>query len=134
MLNKIHPDCENFAKIARSGNAVIVYKEMIADCVTPVAILSRFYRNRSPEKKSGIFLLESRGDSRQTGRYSYLGLSAAKKVDVMAEEIRIVHQDQGDRIERISHNGQPLQTLRELCRRIQVEESPELPDLPFGLV
>ncbi|MDD3587613.1 MAG: anthranilate synthase component I family protein [Thermoguttaceae bacterium] len=134
MLNKIHPDSETFAKIAHSGNAVIVFKEMIADCVTPVAILSHFYRHCTPEKRSGIFLLESRGDSRQTGRYSYLGLGVAKKIDVMAKEIRIVHHDQKDRIETISHEGQPLQKLRELCRRVQLEETPELPDLPFGLV
>lgn len=132
--NAVFPDKSAFQTLARSGNAVFVCKERIADFLTPVALLDRFYRRRTPEKRSGIFLLESREESRRTGRYSYLGLAAAKTVVVTSTDVLILHRDENDRRETIPHNGKPLGVLREFCSRIRPAFPPELPDLPFGLV
>ena len=132
--NAVFPDKRAFQTLARSGNAVFVCKERIADFLTPVALLDRFYRLRSAEERSGIFLFESREESRQTGRYSYLGLAAAKKIVVTPTDVQILHHDRGDQLETIPHNEKPLETLRAVCARIRPSFPPELPDLPFGLV
>ncbi len=134
MNNKIYPCRSEFEKLSDFGNAMFVFREMIADCFTPVAILSRFYRNRTPEERISMFLFESREESRQWGRYSYLGLSAAKTVTIHRHDVRIIHKDQKDRVEIIPHKGKPMEILRTLCQRIQPVNTPDLPDLPCGLV
>lgn len=130
----IFPDRKTFASLAESGNAIFVFKERIADFLTPVAILDRFYRRRTQKERSGIFLLESRDESSASGRFSYLGLSALKKVTLDQNVVRIVHRNQNDRIETIPHHGKPLEIFREFSRRFRPVPAPQLPDLPFGLV
>lgn len=134
MINNVYPDRLGFEKLSKAGNAIFLFREMIADCFTPVAVLSRFYRRRPPSKRSGIFLFESREESRQWGRYSFLGLSAAKKVTLHRYEIRITHCDQNNQMETIIHQGEPMEALRKLCRSVQPAPQPQLPDLPCGLV
>lgn len=65
------PDRETFCRLASQGNLIPVYKELLADCDTPV---SAFYK-LNPGKYA--YLLESVAGGEQIGRYSFVGASAS---------------------------------------------------------
>ena len=130
----VYPDRARFEKLAFGGKAVFVSREMIADCLTPVGLFSRIYHQRREEKRRSVFLFESREEAHTWGRYTYLGLGAARKVIVHKRTIDVVYPNEHNRIETIEHHGRPLDSLRELSRSLCPVPIPELADVPCGLV
>jgi anthranilate synthase component I len=63
----IQPSFEEFARLAKRGNLVPVYQELLMDLETPLSFFQRLERDRY------AFLLESVEGSERWARYSFLG-------------------------------------------------------------
>jgi len=83
-----YPSKSEFIKLAKKGNLIPVYKEMIADMETPVSAFKKIEGEYS-------FLLESVEGGEKIARYSFLGTVAKQNVlnPKTFEEIRqVMHQ------------------------------------------
>jgi anthranilate synthase component I len=67
----IVPTLDEFRSLAKQGNLIPVYREIVADLETPV---SAFMKLRRASKSGYGFLLESAAGSREAARYSYLAV------------------------------------------------------------
>jgi anthranilate synthase component 1 len=62
------PDFDQFRALARQGNLIPVYREILADLETPVSAFLKI------DNGGDAFLLESVEEAEQWGRYSFLGV------------------------------------------------------------
>jgi len=89
-----HPSREEFLRLARKGNVVPVYRQLLADSLTPVLAYSRIV-----EGKANSFLLESITGGENIARYSFLGTSPKRIIKIS-----------GDRAE-LQEAGHPTRTV-----------------------
>jgi len=71
-----HPTLEEVKKLARDGNLVPVYREIVADMETPVSAFLKVSRGRYS------FLLESVEGGQRQARYSFIGTEPEKVIAV----------------------------------------------------
>jgi len=125
MTVSLHPSYEEFCALARRGNVVPVYADIIADGDTPVSAF------RKLENGDLCFLFESAEQKEGSGRYSFLGFYP-----------RLVLESDGHSFS-ILKNGQrhtspiskdPLVHLEEVMRRFRFVPAPELPRFAGGAV
>jgi len=69
---KITPDYIHFTKLAKKGNLIPVYTEVLSDVDTPFSLLQRF------KNEKHVFLLESITGGEHIARYSFVGVSPHK--------------------------------------------------------
>jgi anthranilate synthase component I len=105
------PSKAEFLELAKRGNLIPVYREIIADAETPVSAYQKL------QKSGGSFLLESVEGGEHIGRYSFLG-SHPRKV------IRVDKADGGD----------PLQAVETEMAQFQPVTIPGLPRFTGGAV
>jgi len=117
-----HPDLKTFKELARQGDLIPVYKELIADTETPVSILMKMATERY------VFLLESVEGGEKWGRYTFLGMKPRKILRLRGGN-GVVEDEKGVHI--FSHGGKPLDFLR---REILAYQPVKVPGLPrfFG--
>ena len=120
------PDKNDFIRLYERHDVIPVCREILADMETPVSVLKKTYNNAGP-----AFLLESVEGGERWGTYSFLSTSARALVKLFREDIEI---EQGGRIERFSHNGDPLGALRRIMDRYNPSVIPALPRFWGGLV
>ncbi|MGH7773450.1 MAG: anthranilate synthase component I, partial [Candidatus Binatia bacterium] len=63
----IQPSFEEFSRLAKQGNLIPIYQELLMDLETPLSFFKRLERDRY------AFLLESVEGSERWARYSFLG-------------------------------------------------------------
>jgi anthranilate synthase component 1 len=119
------PDFEKFKKMAKEGNLIPLYREIIADTETPVTALMKL------KDRPYLFLLESVEGGEKWGRYSFLGadLLAVLRVrerEILIEEKGIVHKR--------PHGGDPLRLLKEILGRYRPVPLEGLPRFFGGAV
>src|SRR5258708_4143651 len=73
MALMVVPDREEFLARARRGNLVPVYREILADRLTPVSAFEKLTATEEPGSNGCAFLLESAEGGERMGRYSFLG-------------------------------------------------------------
>jgi anthranilate synthase component 1 len=100
-----YPDFEHFKRLAREGNLIPLYREILADTETPVSALIKL------RAKPHLFLLESVEGGEKWGRYTFLGSDPHVIFTVRGEEALI--QEQGE-IRTQKHGGDPLALLKDL--------------------
>ncbi len=113
-----YPDFETFRKLADRGNLIPVYREILADTITPVTALANL------GSQPNVFLLESVEGGEKWGRYTFLGCDPRMIFKVRGENVRI-HEKGECRIAK--HEGDPLKFLKEilgLYRPVAVEGLP----------
>ena len=98
-----YPNYETFQKLAREGNLVPVYREILADTETPV---SAFMKLRD---RPYAFLLESVEGGEKWGRYTFLGYDPQTIFRFQGSDVLI--QKNGTTY-RHRHQGNPLEILR----------------------
>ncbi|MFZ2446386.1 MAG: anthranilate synthase component I family protein [Syntrophobacteraceae bacterium] len=121
-----YPERSEYRNMAESGNLIPVCLEVLADTETPVSALAKIYDGKGP-----VFLLESMEGGERWGRYSFLGNSAVKTVRVFREAVEI---DGGGELERIAHDGKPLEVLRRIMSRYTPVAHSRLPRFWGGMV
>jgi anthranilate synthase component 1 len=119
------PARAEFLRQARQVNLVPIYREILADCETPVSAFLKIARG------SHAFLLESVEGGEKWGRYSFLGSDPALVVTARGTEITIGRRDGARQRER-THD--PLATVRQLLGRYRPAPGASLPRFHGGAV
>lgn len=119
------PGFAEFEKLAKKGNLIPVYREILADVETPVSVLMKF------QNKDYVYLLESVEGGEKWGRYSFLGTDAGVVFKVRDDKVLI---EENGRVITREHNGHPLNFLRTLLNRYKPVSIPDLPRFYGGAV
>ena len=119
------PDFETFTKLAKEGNLIPVFREIIADTETPVTALMKLAE--SPH----LFLLESVEGGEKWGRYSFLGTDIMAIFRVRGGDVVI---EENGAVRRLPHGGDPLRHLKELLSRYRPVHVEGLPRFFGGAV
>ena len=119
------PDFETFKKLAKEGNLIPVFRELLADAETPVTLLLKL------ANRPKVFLLESVEGGEKWGRYSFLGTDP--KLIVRIRKDHVVIEEKGE-ARQIPHKGNPLGVLEELLGRRRPVFVGELPRFYGGAV
>ena len=127
---KIYPSATEFAKLAKQGNVIPVYGELLADLETPVSAFLKLDDGRFS------FLLESVEGMEKVARYSFLGsqpqllfTSAGRHVEI--SELR---DGRPRRVKRFETADDPLCEIEHLMRQFTFVPVPGLPRFCGGLV
>ncbi|MBA4423204.1 MAG: anthranilate synthase component I, partial [Syntrophus sp. (in: bacteria)] len=119
------PDFETFTKLAKEGNLIPIYREILADMETPVTALIKL------ADRPHLFLLESVEGGEKWGRYSFLGADLLAIFRVRDNEIVI---EENGTVQRRPHGGDPLRILKEFLGRYQPVPVQGLPRFSGGAV
>ena len=119
------PSFAEFEKLAKKGNLIPVYREILADVETPVSVLMKL------QNKDHVYLLESVEGGEKWGRYSFLGTEAGVIFRVHGDKVMI--EDNG-KVSTREHKGNPLNFLRELLNRYKPVTISGLPRFYGGAV
>jgi len=121
----LKPSREEFRELAKQGNLIPVYTELIADCESPVAAFQKI------DDGGYSFLLESAEKSDQVGRYSFVGSNPRTIFESNGRNIRIT--ENGEVREYVAE-GDPLAELQSLMGQYKRVEIPDLPAFVGGAV
>ena len=115
---RYRPSFEAFAELARSHNVVPVYRQLVADDLTPVSAYGKI------RDGSGAFLFESVVGTERVGRYSFLGAAPFQWFEAYGNRVR-TKTGTGDWME--STHADPLKYFED---QIAAYSAPHIPGLP----
>ncbi len=125
----VRPDVETFRTLARSGTAVPLVREVLADLDTALAIFLKVDDGRYS------FLFESNEGGEHWGRYSFIGIGARALFRAHSGRVEI---RRGDEFRAIAlapdRSDDPLDHLRSLLRELAPAKLPDLPRFSGGAV
>lgn len=121
----LRPSREEFRELAKQGNLIPVYTELIADSETPVSAFQKI------DNGGYSFLLESAETNDQIGRYSFVGSNPRTIFEGNGKKIRIT-EDGG--VREYEAAGDPLSELQKLMARYRHVVIPDLPRFIGGAV
>ena len=129
----IIPDREEFLARARHGNLVPVYREILADRLTPVSAFEKLTATEEPASNGCSFLLESAEGGERMGRYSFLGSNPSLIFRSKGHRATV---QEGGRIREltIGPDEDPLTLVAALLARYTYVETPDLPRFCGGAV
>ncbi len=118
MNTQLTPSLPAFCELAKRGNLVPVYTELIADVETPISAFSKL------DDGGYTFLFESVEKSEQTGRYSFLVVAPRVVLESHGRTVRIT--EEGDTCEFQSERD-PLADLEALMACYRYVPLPDEP-------
>jgi anthranilate synthase component 1 len=121
----IFPNRETFRDLARHGNLIPVYTEIVADVETPISAFMKL------DTGSNSFLLESAEREERFGRYSFVGVEPAAVFRADGKTITISEHGQS-RSFAASHD--PLDELRQMMESYRPVTFGDLPIFYGGAV
>ncbi|MYJ54378.1 MAG: anthranilate synthase component I [Nitrospira sp. SB0672_bin_25] len=116
---------DRFRQLARMGNLVPVYREILADRETPVSAFSKINSGDT------AFLFESIEGGESWARYSFLGSGATQ---VLWEKDGILYVQKGRKTETLPLGDNPLDHIRTILSEFQPVHVPDLPRFVGGAV
>ena len=119
------PSLKEFRRLARKGNLIPVYKEILADTETPVSALHKMIGSRY------VFLLESVEGGEKLARYSFLGGDPVLVFKSKGQEVEI---RRGRHKEKVIAKGDPLEVLKRIMSMYRVVDPGGLPRFYGGAV
>ncbi len=123
---EIHPSKAEFLELARAGNVVPVYADLMADFETPVSAYAKL-RAHGP-----AYLLESVEGGERLSRYSFIGCRPRKVFSCGPESTLI--QEQGRSAHRVPTPADPLSLVEAELKRFRPVRLPGLPRFTGGAV
>jgi anthranilate synthase component 1 len=121
----VYPDFATFSDMARQGNLIPVYREILGDLETPVSA----YKKLRGEGWS--YLLESVEGGEKWGRFSFLGLNPSLTLEVRDAATTIRRQGH---LTTLDPGVDPFEHLRGLLAGFEAVATPGLPRFWGGLV
>ena len=115
----IQPSFKEFCQLAKRGNIVPIYQELLMDLETPLSFFKRLERDRY------AFLLESVEGSERWARYSFLGTAPSLVFKARGKQVEITEKGKTRRLT----SDNPLQALEELLKGSRPVPTPGVP--PF---
>lgn len=123
--DSLHPTADEFVRLARQGNLIPVYREILADMETPVSAFRKIDDGRTS------FLLESIEGGEKWARYSFLGSGASRVFRCRGEYFEELRDGRCQASGRVAD---PLARLRELMAVYRPVEVDGLPRFFGGAV
>src|SRR5208282_1583442 len=105
---ELQPGRDEFHKLARYGNLIPVYTELVADAETPVSAFSKI------DEGGYSFLLESAEHIDHGGRYSFVGSNPRVVFKSRGRSVTVIEQGVTREFET---EGDPLAELQKLMGR-----------------
>lgn len=122
-MSYCYPSEKEFVSLTGAGDVIPVYREVLADTLTPIAAL------KALGNRENTFLLESVEGGERWGRYSFIGYNPHLLVKIRGEEALLV--ENGAEQKRIAQN--PIDFLEELFRSFNPVDVKGLPRYFGGL-
>lgn len=119
----LYPDFDTFTSLARQGNLIPVYKEILGDSETPVSAFLKL-------TKRPAFLLESVTGGEKWARYSFLGIDPAMTITFSGRRGEIASNGRRSSVEA----EDPLVIIKDILSRYRPVEIEGLPRFSGGLV
>jgi anthranilate synthase component 1 len=119
------PNASDFLELARQGNLVPVFREILADTETPVSAYLKIARGRHG------FLLESVQGGEKWARYSFLGAEPAAVFTSRAGTVQVSEDGRPDRTWTVPD---PLDALKDFLAAYRAVRVPGLPRFSGGAV
>ncbi|MGE4357378.1 MAG: anthranilate synthase component I [Candidatus Omnitrophota bacterium] len=119
-----YPRKEEFIKLAKKGNLVPVYRELLADLETPVSAFMKI------DTEDYSFLLESIEGQENIARYSFLASGTSLVIRTKGKKVEIL--EKGRRREYLSDN--PLDDIKKIFMRFKFVPLDNLPRFAGGFV
>ncbi len=119
-----YPTRQRFAQLCAHGNVVPVYRQLMADTLTPVLAFQKIAEG--PHS----FLLESAAGPENIGRYCFLGTSPFALFSSRKNNV-VIHEDGAGRTVETSD---PLSLFAQYLARFSFAPLPELPRFSCGAV
>jgi len=129
MKCSVKPTFKEFCRLAKKGNLVPIYAEILADLETPVSSFSKIGTDQY------AYLLESVEGQEKIGRYSFLSSSPALVLKSKGRRIELI--DFSGRKPRTKHfqtAADPLHEIRKILSRYQHVSVKGLPRFSGGFV
>jgi anthranilate synthase component 1 len=118
------PDAERFARLAREGRFVPVYRRLFADALTPLSAFARI------DGGACGCLFESVVGGEKVGRYSFLGADPFMVLEARGTTVQVSRGGVTECIE----CADPLEELRRRMDEFRPVRLPELPPFTSGVV
>ncbi len=119
----IYPARQEFIKLSKRANVIPVYKEILADTLTPVSAFQKIGKGYS-------YLLESVEGQEKIARFSFIGAEPSIVLKIKANSIEI------DRCGKVKKylTGDPLKEIEKIMSNFKTAEAKGLPRFSGGLV
>ncbi|MCK5178454.1 MAG: anthranilate synthase component I, partial [Candidatus Omnitrophica bacterium] len=126
----LFPSEKEFLKLAKKGNLIPVYKEVLGDLETPV---SAYFKIAHKAKYS--FLLESVEGEEKVARFSFLAKDPELIFQTKHNAVKISRLSKGKMVQE-SHKikDTPLSFIRQILKKYKFVNIPQLPRFCGGLV
>jgi anthranilate synthase component 1 len=121
----IVPSRERFAELAKRGNVIPVFADLVADGETPASAFQKL------DEGDYSFLFESAEQSEQSGRYSFLGFSP--RLTIRSEGGAVWIEENG-RTNKAAGSDDPLAELERIMARFHFVGDSDLPRFAGGAV
>ncbi|HSI87298.1 MAG TPA: anthranilate synthase component I [Candidatus Methylacidiphilales bacterium] len=125
----LFPSRQIFAELARQGNLIPVYREILADVDTPVSAYLKIAGARQPSTHA--FLLESVEQGGRFSRYSFCGSNPSIVLTTRGKQATL---REGAETKHYSFDGDPLRELQKLMSRYKPISFGQLPIFYGGAV
>ena len=121
----LRPSLDEFLRLARRGNVIPVYREILADFETPLSAYLKL------EGRGPAYLLESVEQGEHLGRYSFIGCSPAMVIEARGRELQLKSRQEN---RRWTTTTDPLRELQSLLSNYRSVPVPGLPRFSGGFV
>jgi anthranilate synthase component I len=125
MKLRLTPTLDEFSQLAKRGNVIPVFVELVADGETPVSAFKKLTCS------DYSFLFESTEKNDASGRFSFVGIEPRMVIQGYGRDIRIVQDGVEHQFETATD---PLDEVHKLMARYQFVSHPELPRFAGGAV
>jgi len=130
-MKHYHPTFEEFRSLAERGNTIPVYRELLADALTPVAAYRLLAEPAGFAASPYSFLLESVVGGERIARYSFVAADPEATFVVRHNDVTVQRPGQEAQT---SQTDDPLAVLAELMAPYQAVHVPHLPRFTGGVV
>jgi anthranilate synthase component 1 len=120
-----YPTKTEFITLAKKGNLIPVYREILADFETPLSAFTKI------DKGDFSFLLESVEGGERLARYSFLGSEPSL---VFSSKFKRIEVREGTSVRRFMTRGDPIEELKRILHRYTFVKVRGLPRFCGGLV
>ena len=122
----ITPSLEDFCSLAKKGNLIPIYHDLMADFETPVSAYAKL-RSRGPS-----FLFESIEGGEHIGRYTFIGCRPRKIFRIFADRTEV--EAKTGAVDTLETPSDPLELIETEMSQYQAVAIPDLPPFVGGAV
>jgi anthranilate synthase component 1 len=130
-MKHYYPNFDEFLKLSEQGNTIPVYRQLLADALTPVTAYQRLARPLGFAPAGHSFLLESVVGGERIAQFSFVAANPEATFTAKRDRI-VIHRPGGKREEIESHD--PLDELRKMLADYHPVHLPGLPRFTGGVV